>query len=465
MAVEWSKLPPEVLVRLDRTRRGTLGAQLQDELRAAIRAGRLEVGERLPSTRVLARELGVSRGLAQECYEQLVAEGYLIARSGAGTRVAERAARPTARPTAPPSRPAVSVDFRAGVPDLASFPTRDWLWALSDAARSTPLDALGYGDPAGRPELRAVLAAYLRRVRGADTDPDSIVVCSGFTQGLGLVLATLRAAHHTRVGIEDPGHPDWACIARDAGLRAAAIPVDPDGARVEQSPTGVRAAILTPAHQTPTGVALAAGRRRAAITWAAERDGWLIEDDYDAEFRYDRQPVGLLQGLAPDRVISIGSVSKPLGPALRLGWIVCPPELRDAIARHKRLADYGSPGLDQLALGRLIESGRYDRHLRRMRARYGRKRQALLAALADHAPNVEITGLAAGFHAVLRLPATVDENAVARAAAERAVRVDPMSRYRLTAHDHPPQLVLGFGNLTEAAIRRGIAAIADLLAP
>jgi GntR family transcriptional regulator/MocR family aminotransferase len=463
MPVDWSNLPPEVLIRLDRSRRGTLGAQLQDQLRAAIRAGRLHAGERLPSTRSLARELDVSRGLAQECYEQLVAEGYLVARAGAGTRVAEQAARSPGRPGRPRSRPAVSVDFRAGVPDLASFPKRDWLWALSDAARTAPLDAFGYGDPAGRPELRSVLAAYLRRVRGADVDADSIVVCSGFTQGLRLVLTMLQAAGHTHVGVEDPGHPDWASIVRDAGLSPAAVPVDAGGAQLAQAPSKARAAILTPAHQTPTGVALAPQRRSDAIAWAVERDGWLIEDDYDAEFRYDRQPVGLLQGLAPARVISIGSVSKPLGPALRLGWIVCPPELRDAIIEHKRLADHGSPALDQLALARLLESGRYDRHLRRMRVRYARKREALLVALAQHAPGVELSGLAAGFHAVLGLPAQADATAVAHAASERGVRVDPMSRYRLDGDDEPPQLVLGFGNLSEPAIGRGIAVIAGLI--
>lgn len=463
MTIDWSNLTPEILVRLDRAQTGTLGAQLQDELREAIRAGRLAPGERLPSTRTLAGELGLSRGLVQDSYEQLVAEGYLDARRGAGTRVAERAAPTLARPTRAQARPAVDVDFRAGVPDLASFPTHDWLWATSQAVRTAPLDAFGYGDPAGRPELRTVLAAYLRRVRGADADADSIVVCSGFTQGLRLVLTMLRARGHRQMGTEDPGHPDWAAIARDAGLRPVAVPVDSDGVRLTHAPPDVRAVLLTPAHQTPTGAVLASHRRLDAVAWAAERDGWLIEDDYDAEFRYDRQPVGLLQGLAPDRVISIGSVSKPLGPALRLGWIVCPPELRDAVVHHKRLADHGTPALDQLALARLIESGRYDRHLRRMRGRYSRKRDALLAALADYAPQVTLTGLTAGFHAVLRLPPTADENAVARAAAEHAVRVDPMSRYRLGEHDHQPQLVVGFGNLTESAIRRGIATIADLI--
>jgi GntR family transcriptional regulator/MocR family aminotransferase len=462
MAIEWSGLAPEILVRLDRSRRGTLGAQLQDELREAVRSGRLAAGERLPSTRALARELGVSRGLAQECYEQLAAEGYLRARPGSATRVA--AARTAAPRTPPPDPPtALDVDFRSGVPDIARFPMRDWLWALTEAGRSAPLSVAAYGDPAGRPELRAVLAAYLRRVRAAAATADAIVITGGFTQGLALVLGVLADRDHRRLGVEDPGHRDWRATAERAGLRPVPVPVDGDGARITAAPDGVRAVVMTPAHQTPTGVVLTPERRHETIVWTDERDAVVVEDDYDAEFRYDRQAVGALQGLAPDRVFLIGSVSKVLGPALRIGWVVCPPDLVEAVAHAKRLADRGTPALDQLALAQLIESGRYDRHLRRMRAVYARKREALIAALAEHAPGVRLTGLAAGFHAVAPLPPGADEQAVAEAAHERGVGVYPMARYRLGAGAHPPQLVLGFGNLSEEAIRRGVAAIADLL--
>ena len=464
MAVEWSGLAPEVLVRLDRAQRGTIGAQLQQQLREAVRSGRLAAGERLPSTRALAGELGVSRGLAQECYEQLVAEGYLIARPGSGTRVAAARRLPSS-PARPASTPQLEVEFGSGVPDLVRFPMRDWLWALNEAGRTAPLSIAEYGDPAGRPELRAVIAAYLRRVRAAAAIPEAIVICNGFTQGLQLVLKALSGAGHRQMGIEDPGHHDWAPIAEQAGLEPVAVPVDAQGARVQAAPPGLRAVLLTPAHQTPTGVVLTPERRHATVAWAAERDGVVVEDDYDAEFRYDRQAVGALQGLAPDRVVLIGSVSKVLGPALRLGWIVCPPALIAAVTQAKRLADRATPALDQLALARLIESGRYDRHLRRMRAVYAGKREALIAALADHAPGVELTGLAAGFHAVARLPDGADEDAIADAARERGVLVHPMSHYRLGAWDHPPQLVLGFGNLSEEAIRRGVAAIGDLLQP
>ncbi len=462
MVVEWSGLAPEILLRLDRSHRGTLGAQLQQHLRDAVRSGRLAAGERLPSTRELARELDISRGLAQDSYEQLIAEGYLIARSGSGTRVAP-AGHPAPRAARPEAAAGLSIDFASGVPDVARFPMRDWLWALNEAGRAAPLSFAEYGDAAGRPELRAVVAGYLRRVRAAAAQPEAIVICNGFTQGLQLVLAALAAGGHRRLGLEDPGHHDWAPIAERAGLRPAPVPVDADGARVRATPAGVRAVVLTPAHQTPSGVVLTPARRHETIAWAAERDGVVIEDDYDAEFRYDRQAVGSLQGLAPDRVFLIGTVSKVLGPALRLGWVVCPPDMVDAVADAKRLADRGTPALDQLALAKLIESGRYDRHLRRMRTVYAGKREALIAALAEHAPGVELTGLAAGFHAVARLPSGADETAVADTARERGIGVHPMAGYRFGAPDHPPQLVLGFGNLSEEAIRRGVAAIGDLL--
>jgi GntR family transcriptional regulator/MocR family aminotransferase len=466
MPVEWSGLGPELLVRLDRERAEPLGAQLQRELRAAIRAGRLQPGERLPSSRELARELGVSRGLVSECYVQLRAEGYLSARSGSATRVAAGAHEQPAEeaPAAPSAR--LAVDFRPGIPDLAGFPRRDWMWALREALRDAPADALGYGDRRGSPELRRVISAYLGRVRGAHADPDRIVICNGYTQGLNLVLRVLARSGVRRFAFEDPSMGGYPANAARAGAEAVPVPVDARGIDVAAlAATGVRAVVLTPAHQAPTGVVLAPERRHALLAWAAERDAVVVEDDYDAEFRYDREPVGALQGLAPDRVVATSSVSKTIGPALRLGWIVCPPRLAAAIAEEKEREDHGSPGLDQLALALLIESGRYDRQLRRMRAVYAARRRALADALARHAPGVELTGLAAGFHAVLRLPDGADETAVVAAAAERSVGLYGMSRYRADGATDPPVLVLGYGNVAAPAVERGIAAVGDLLRP
>ncbi|WP_033352284.1 PLP-dependent aminotransferase family protein [Kitasatospora aureofaciens] len=465
MPLEWSSSPPELLLAVDRTSGQPLRAQLEHGLRDAIRAGRLHVGERLPSSRELARTLGLSRGLVQECYAQLLAEGYLVTRPGSATRVAAGAAAPpgAARPRSTASH--LVADFRWGVPDLGSFPVQDWLWAMREAAHAMPTAEFDYGDPRGSAGLREVLAGYLRRVRAAAADPEHIVVCNGYAQGLGLALRVLADGGARTVAFEDPGSPatvrDAAAVA---GLRAIPVPVDEHGIDVSAlAATDARAVVVTPAHQWPTGVALTPERRLALTEWARDRDAIVIEDDYDAEFRYDREPVGALQGLAPDRVISLGTVSKSLAPALRIGWMVCPADLVEPLTERKHRSDRGTPTLDQLALARLIESGRFDRHLRRMRATYAARRAALLAALAEHAPELPVTGLAAGFHAVAHLPAGADEHHIVTAARARSVGLYGISTCRASRTITPAQLVLGFGNVGERAITEGIAAVGHLI--
>lgn len=465
MPPEWSSSSPDLLLSVDRTGGRPLRAQLEHGLRDAIRTGRLEVGERLPSSRELARTLGLSRGLVQECYAQLLAEGYLVTRPGSATRVAagSAAASVAARPRA--VAPRLVADFRCGVPDLGSFPVQDWVWAMREAARGMPTVEFDYGDPRGAPVLREVLAGYVRRVRAAAADPEHIVVCSGYAQGLGLALRALADIGVKEVAFEDPGSPATVTAAAGmAGMRAVPVPVDEHGIDVRALwATAARAVVVTPAHQWPTGVALVPERRLALLEWARDNDAFVIEDDYDAEFRYDREPVGALQGLEPHRVIGLGTVSKSLAPALRIGWMICPPHLTDALAEQKHRSDRGAPALDQHALATLIESGRFDRHLRRMRATYAARRTALLAALAEHAHGLPVTGLAAGFHAVADLPAHATESQVVAAARTRAVGLYGMSSCRAAHTETPAQLVLGFGNVTERGIAAGIAAIGDLL--
>ncbi|HUA02549.1 MAG TPA: PLP-dependent aminotransferase family protein [Solirubrobacteraceae bacterium] len=472
MPIEWAGLGPELLLALDRTRAEPLRVQLERELREAIRSGRLGAGERLPSSRALAAELGISRGLVLECYSQLQAEGFLTSHTGSATRVAAGALSPVAarspslapEPTGPAPSPRLTVDFCPGVPELTSFPRADWARAMRDSCRNATPSELGYGDPRGTDAFREVLAGYLRRVRGTVADAGQIVICGGFAQGINLVLRSLPADGSRRVAIEDPGDDEYFEIARRLGIEAVPVSIDEHGIDVDAlAATGARAVILTPTHQFPTGTALAPARRHALVAWAEERDATIIEDDYDAEFRYDRDPVGALQGLAPDRVALIGTVSKSLAPALRLGWVVCPRHLLEPVIEDKRLSDRGSPTLEQLALGTLIESGRYDRHLRRMRDVYGRRRDRLVAALAQHAPHIGLHGLAAGFHAVASLGPDADEAAIVEAARERSIGLYAMGDYRLSRSSGPPQLVLGFGNLSETAIGHGIAAIGDLL--
>jgi GntR family transcriptional regulator / MocR family aminotransferase len=467
MAVQWSGLAAEVLLTLDRGGPVPLRAQMEDQVRQAIRSGRLGAGDRVPSSRALATALGLSRGLVQECYAQLQAEGYLVTRGGSATRVATAATRAEpARHPPPVAPPRLAADFASGVPDLGLAPRQDWAWVIREACRTAANAEFNYGDPAGHPRLREVLAAYLRRVRAADTTAGQIIVCSGMAQSLALILRALAGHGLTRVGFEDPG-PMAAITATAAwaGLRAVPVPVDDRGVDVAAlEASGAGAVVLTPAHQWPTGVVLAPERRLALIDWATRRQAVIIEDDYDAEFRYDRDPVGALQGLAPGRVAALGTVSKSLAPALRLGWIAAPPALAATLARAKQVTDRGSPGLDQLALALLIETGRYDRHLRRMRAEYAARRDVLVRALAEHAPSVRLTGLAAGFHAVAHLPAGTAQDTVIAAARERSVGLYGMSTYRAGHAPDPPQLVLGFGNTSQRAIHAGIAAISDLLA-
>jgi GntR family transcriptional regulator / MocR family aminotransferase len=337
---------------------------------------------------------------------------------------------------------------------------------MREASRTAPADALGYGDPRGNRRLREVLAAYLRRVRGAVADPERIVICAGFAQGVNLVFRALARSGVELVAFEDPGDDDNQATANHWGLGGVPVRIDERGIDVDAlAASGARAVVLTPAHQFPTGVVLAAERRQALAGWAESGAATIIEDDYDSEFRYDREPVGALQGLAPNRVALIGTVSKSLSPALRLGWIVCPAGLLEGVTEEKARDDRGCPGLDQLALATMIESGRFDRHLRRMRGVYAGRRRALIDALGEHAPSVELQGLAAGIHLVGRLPEAADELAIVAAAARRSVGLYPMSRYRADGRTRPPQLVLGFGGLGEAAIRRGIAAVGDLLTP
>ncbi|HLL93001.1 MAG TPA: PLP-dependent aminotransferase family protein [Solirubrobacteraceae bacterium] len=447
---------PELLIRL---RGGRRRAQLEDRLRELVRDGTLPAGIRLPSSRSLAGDLEVSRRLVVEAYAQLLAEGYLVARRGGGTYVAATAGSADGVSSQAAVR-ALQFDFFPGAPDLASFPRTLWARALRDVLRSAPASAFAYPDGRGAPELRRQLAAYLRRVRGVVADPDAIVVCAGATQGLALLGRALVHLGRSTIAVEDPGLPPHRAVLAYAGLQVRGVPVDEEG--LDVAALDAPAVVATPAHHCPTGVALSPRRRGALIQWA-RAGGLVIEDDYDAEFRYDRAPLGALQGLAPEHVVYLGTVSKTLAPGLRLGWLVLPPSLFDAVLQAKVLDDLGSATIDQLALARLIETADYDRHLRKVRRHNRARRDALAAAVARELPRTRVSGISAGLHALVRLPYAVDAQRLLTLAAERSVGVYPLSVHMVDPPVCTDAVVLGYANLAEPAIEEGVRRLAQVL--
>jgi GntR family transcriptional regulator/MocR family aminotransferase len=406
-----------------------LRSSLMDALREAVRTGRLAPGARLPSARTLAADLSIARNTVADAYTELVAEGWLTARQGSGTRVARRAV-PRGTPERGPERvlhrrptpirePGARYSLLPGNPDLASFPRAQWLAAARRALTAAPHEAFGYGDPRGRIELRTALADYLARARGVHAEPDRMMICAGFVHGLRLIGAVLRARRVRTVAVEAYGVPQYLDLLTEAGLRTPALPLDEDGTRTEElTLQGAGAVLLTPAHQYPIGGALRADRRAAAVDWARATGGLVLEDDYDGEFRYDRQPVGALQGLDPDRVVYFGTASKTLAPGLRIGWIVLPRSVVPDAMEAKGHVDWAPGALDQLTLAEFLTSGDYDRHVRAMRLRYRRRRDQLVAAVAEHSPGIHVSGIAAGLHAVLELPPGTEWSVVSSAAAQ-----------------------------------------------
>jgi GntR family transcriptional regulator/MocR family aminotransferase len=442
---------------------GPRRAQLEAGLRDSIRAGRLRPGVRLPSSRALGAELGVSRRLVVEAYEQLAAEGYVVSTRGSGTRVAPAVSpTPSTQPPAPPAPPAPGIDLFPGTPDLALFPRRAWGRAQRRALAELPDARLGYGEFAGAAELREALAEHLGRARAAAVAPDGVLVTAGYQQGLRIFCHLVHERGGRRVALEDPGYTVAAWTIEAAGLELVPLPVDDDGLEVEGlAAADPDAVVVAPAHSVPAGAVLAAERRLALLEWARGRGALVLEDDYDAELRYDRRgPAGTLQGLAPDVVVLAGSVSKTLAPALRLGWLCLPSPLVAAATIARGMLDGGGPRLEELALADLIASGAFDRHVRAARAHYREKRAALLAAIEAELPDARARGIAAGLHLLLELPRGVEEATVVEGAAAAGVRVQGLRDFT-RAHPRPPALVLGYGIPTVRELREAVGVIAD----
>jgi len=462
MANSWTSGVSGIDLHLDLPPGRGRRSALEDALRQAIRDGRLAAGESLPSSRALAIQLGLARGTVVEVYSQLAAEGYLRTRPGAATEVAHGPRVPTPV-TVEPATARILADFRLGRPDLSAFPRTEWLRALRRALLVTPHSELGPGDPRGSLRLRAVLANYLGRVRGVLTTREHIVICSGFTQGLRLVCDALAAGGARSVALENPCLPDHRGITAASGLAVVPLEVDRGGARPDRFPAAAAAAVLTPAHQAPLGATLDAERRAEFTRIAAARGVYLVEDDYDGEFRYDRHPVGALQGLAPEHVIYAGSVSKSLAPGLRLGWLALPTALVEAVIEAKRRADRGTDVLAQLAFAELIESGSLDRHIRRMRRRYRNRRDALIATLSRSAPAATVHGIAAGLHAVVSLPDDISEADVLAEANRRKVALTGLAPFWHGPGHRTAGIVVGYGTPPEHGYAAALEQLGQLM--
>lgn len=440
---------------------------LEAGLRDAIRSGALAPGAPLPPTRVLAAELGMARGTVVEAYAQLVAEGYLRSRRGAGTQVAEALGVMT-RVGQEGSPPRLAADFRLGRPDLSAFPRLQWQRALARSLQVTPHLDLGPGDPRGSWQLREVLADYLGRVRGVLAAPERIVVCSGFTQGIRLVCDALAGLGTTGIALEDPCLPDHRATVLAAGLDIVSVSVDRDGALPGVfAKGGTGAVVLTPAHQAILGATLANHRRIEFVRIAGERAAYILEDDYDGEFRYGGPPIGAMQGLAPEQVIYAGTTSKSLAPGLRLGWLVVPETLLEPVVEAKRRADRGTDILAQLAFADLVRTGAFDRHVRRMRLRYRRRRDLLVETMAASLPGATPLGVAAGLHLVAELSASggCSESDVVKAAERHAIGLVGLERF-WHANRETRGIVLGYGAPAEhdyvSAVARLMTMLRDL---
>ena len=472
---------------------GTRGrSDLVHALHESIRTGRLPAGTRLPASRSLAKDLGIARNTVADAYGQLVAEGWLTARQGSGTVVADRILPTPARGTSGSGAPTPAYgahggptrgtsglrasyssgislpearefryDLTPGSPDVSTFPRSQWLAAARKALPAAPNDAFGYGDPRGRIELRENLADYLARARGVRADPDRILICSGYVQALNLLTDALRLQGATTMSVEAFGYNLHWDVIRSRGLQPTPVPVDEQGVRSDQ--LSGQAALLTPAHQMPLGVPLAPDRRTKAVEWARATGAILIEDDYDGEFRYDRQPVGALQALDPERVVYTGTASKSLAPGLRLAWMVLPEHLMERVLAVKRTTDVLTATLDQLILAEFIASGHYDRHVRRTRQHYRRRRDHLVELLAVRAPGVTVAGISAGLHVLLDVPGEAAE--MVDRAKRQGLLIASLDTYRFTPDPSARQaLIVGYGTPPDHSYNGALDLLCQILA-
>jgi GntR family transcriptional regulator/MocR family aminotransferase len=436
--------------------------QLEEQMRAAIRSGALAAGEQLPSTRVLAEDLGVSRGVILRAYGQLAAEGYISLRQGAApsVRAAVRLDLTTIRP---PTRDAgIVYDLRPHLPDLALFPRQSWLRAVRESLAQARIADLTYSDAAGLWDLRAAVANYLSRARGVSAHPAHTLITAGSTHSLSLVSRALARRGATRMAFENPSHRILRAAASMGGQTVVPAAVDESGVRPDTAER-VDSLVVSPAHQFPTGVVLAPQRRQALVEWAEAADVLILEDDYDAEFRYDRAPTGALQSLAPERIVYVGSTGKTFAPALRLGWVVLPTALVEDISRELEGSMLHVSGLDQLAFARFLQSGDFERHLRTMRRIYGARRSFVTELLARLLPDHDVRGIAGGLHVVLGMPSHSAAASVRAEAYARGIGIDSIDQHSFADFAGPAGLVIGYGAHPEPTLEEALGGLVDVI--
>jgi GntR family transcriptional regulator / MocR family aminotransferase len=458
------KLAWDVLFELGDLREGPLHLRLAGAIRDAIQSGRLPAGALLPPTRMLAKEFRCSRWVVSEAYAQLGAEGYLATRIGSGTRV-----RGSPGLVLPPhdSSPAsvFDGDLAPILPDLSSFPVKEWTLALRAGLSTLTTDDLEFPPRVGHPHLRQILAEYLYRVRGVHADRANVTITTGTDDGLSRLLGAMRASGIDTVAVEDPGWPGIRLAAQAAGLETLSVSVDSDGLRVSElaQNSRVRAVVVTPAHQFPTGAILSSDRRAQLLAWAGRVDALIVEDDADADKRHDGRRVGAMQSADPLRVAYVASACRTLGPAVGIGWMVTPPRWTRVIHSRTRVAPC-PPVMDQLAFAKLLQDGGYDRHSRRSRTKSRNRRDTLVRLISSLLPEARVSGAAAGSYFVVDVDCPTDCDTVLALQESRGLSLVSMHRYQLNHTRSERGLVIGFGNLADADFERVVSRLIEALA-
>lgn len=453
-------------INLDREDKLSLSRQIYRSIKNGILTGKIKSGTKLPSSRELSSELHVARNVVVDCYEQLIAEGYAYTKNGSGTYISDGVVLPrkdketaVIKTEVVSPKPEIKVSFRTGIPDLSLIPINKWAQLYHKSAIGISPSEMDYQDPMGNEVLRATLARYLNRVRGTDANPQNIIITNGAAQSFNLICKLLSTKDYALV--ENPLSHGLLHTLESNNVKLSAIRLDSDGMVTKELPKSAPKLIFTtPSHQFPMGSILTASRRIELINYVASNDAYIVEDDYDSEFRFDGNPIESMQNLAPERVIYVGTFSKTLMPALRIGYMVLPDKLTRQLREAKYVADIHSPVLEQLTLSSFIESGSFERHLRNMQKLYHRKRDLLIKTLKKYfGDSVEIFGAAAGLHFVAAFSGVKFDATLLEKIRDGGIEISAVSKHLYKegcSENYDNLLIFGYGNTAVDKIESGI---------